>query len=269
MRKTLNRIGAILIIFVAICVLVGAISNSVHEKYNEKRKIIIKQCEVALPILTRRYQAFVPLLELCEKQDNWNDNFEIYKNVAPPAFMAPESQPSDAETEDENNDDIRRFTGRIIVAKSVIINRDYDISYLDAQAFGPATQVVETVKDSGVRGDVVIDFTTLRDGISHFTGGATAFEKVMGATEIEPNLPQIITVATNIDMINTNELMLQLKSGLAATDPAASAALSAVSQSVEQYNSDIAHSIIAKMMTIPPININSQLITWDKDNPPN
>jgi hypothetical protein len=90
----------------------------------------------------------------------------------------------------------------------------------------------------------------------------------MGATEIEHNLPQIIAAATNFDTINTNLLMRQLQTDLAATASDATAAISAVSKSVAQYNTDISHSSIAKLLQIEPIGILSKLVTWDEGHAP-
>jgi len=133
----------------------------VREKFNERRKVIIKQCESVVPILTRRYQAFVPLLELCEKQDAWNSDFESYHidNSPPPAWAPVEPQHLDIsggmDGEPVEGHDLRRFTGGTI--------------------------------DTNTGVNVIIDFTAVRDGITRFTSGTTAFEKVMGATEIEHN----------------------------------------------------------------------------------
>jgi hypothetical protein len=63
-------------------------------------------------------------------------------------------------------------------------------------------------------------------------------------------------------------LIRQLQTDLATTDQGATAAISAVKQSVEQYNSEVDHSNIAKLLQIDPIGIYSHLVTWDEGKPP-
>ena len=267
MRKHLKRIGAVVILLLGICILMALAANNVHENYNVKRKVIIRQCEEAMPVVIRRYQSFIPLLALCEKQDTWTDSFETYTEPPLPSFLKNgEGQPD--ENPENKHTDLKRFTGRIIVKKAVVNRNNNYGSFLDAQAFGTGSPA-EMVTNFDVGVDVIVDFAALHDGVIRFTTGSTAFEKVMGATEIEANLPQIITAATNFDAINSNELMRQVKIDLAATDPAATAALSAVSELVEQYNFEIAHSRFAQMMTMPPIAIDSKLVIWEAGKQPN
>ena len=242
MRKAINRIGGMLILLVVFFLLWGAIAVNVREKFNERRQVILKQCESVVPILTRRYQAFIPLFQMCEKHDAWNSDFESYHidNSPPPAWAPVEPRHVDISggMDDElvEGHDLRRFNGGTINTNAGFY--------------------------------VIVDFTAVHDGIARFTSGTTAFEKVMGATEIEHSLPQIITAATNYDTINTSVLMRQLQSDLATTDPDATTAISAVKQSVEQYNTEVDQSSIAKLLQIEPIGIYSQLITWEKGHPP-
>ena len=243
MRKAINRIGGMLILLVAVCLLWGAIAYNVRETFNERRKVILNQCEKAMPILTRRYQSFIPLFQMCEKQDTWDSDFVLPGprfNEPPPAWAPVEPPHVDLSGGMDGGLveglDLRRFTGGTI--------------------------------DTNAGVYVIVDFTAVHDGITRFTNGTTAFEKVMGATEIEHNLPQIIAAATNFDTINTNLLMRQLQTDLAATASDATAAISAVSKSVAQYNTDISHSSIAKLLQIEPIGILSKLVTWDEGHAP-
>ena len=156
-----------------------------REKFNERRQVILKQCESVVPILTRRYQAFIPLFQMCEKHDAWNSDFESYHidNSPPPAWAPVEPRHVDISGEMDHElvegHDLRRFNGGTINTNAGFY--------------------------------VIVDFTAVHDGIARFTSGTTAFEKVMGATEIEHSLPQIITAATNYDTINTSVLMRQFR----------------------------------------------------------
>jgi len=233
MRKSINRIGGLLILFVMICLLWGAIANHVHETFNSRRLVIIKNCEYALPILTRRYQVLIPFLETCEKQEAWSNNFEFFV-YARPAFPSADPNYIPPEDTEDFHHDIMRFTG---------IKDDLNAS---------TSQLV------------IVDFTALHDGVARFRTGTTAFEKVMGATEIEPNLSQIITAATNLEIINARELLGKLRADLAATDSDASAAISNVSNAVAEYNSAVAHSSLARFLQITPISVDSKLVTWEE-----
>ena len=118
MRKTINRVGGILICMVIIILIASVIASIVQENYDARRKVIIKQCESTLPLLTRRYQAFVTLLDLCEKQGNWNDSFETFRNEPNPLIQ---QTPSDvAQIAEQNNHDLKRFIGRITVKKHFV-----------------------------------------------------------------------------------------------------------------------------------------------------
>jgi hypothetical protein len=223
-------IAAGIILFVV--VFGGAILNNVHKKYNTQQTVIISQCESVLPILTRRYQTLGPFLELFEKQD-WNDRFYVSKSSPPPAFM----QPDGAEPTKDDDHDVRVFTPR---------------------------NSAEPNDNALSHGFVSIDFTALHEGCNRFINGSTAFEKIMGATEIEDNLPDIISVATNSDAINNSELTARFRSDLSATGQASAAGLLAISQSIEHYNDHVANDRIAKMLTIPLIDKDSTLATQGK-----
>ncbi|MEI6194620.1 MAG: hypothetical protein WCS42_09845 [Verrucomicrobiota bacterium] len=264
MRKTINRVGGILICLVIIILIASVIACIVQENYDARRKAIIKQCESALPLLTRRYQAFVTLLDLCEKQVNWNDSFETFRNEPNPLIQ--QNQSNVAQIAELNDHDLKRFIGRIIVKKHFVSSDDGDYSEVARKAFGTGLQPAVYETNSSF---IVIDFTELHQGVARFVNGTTAFEKVMGATGIEANLPQMLRVMANFEAINANELMGQLKADLISTDPAASAALAAVGHSVEQYNSEISHSQIAQLIEILPINTASKLILGDEGRAPN
>lgn len=269
MRKSINQIGGILILILLSGLLLGAVANNVHEKYNEQRTAIVRQCEEVLPILTRRYQAFIPLLELCQKQDGWDDSFAAYVEEAPPAFIQQaDPQPDETDFTTAGPHERRRFLGRIREPKHFVASEDGDYSDVARRAFGvgwhPA--VFETNADLGL---IIIDFTELRDGIARFTTGISAFERVMGATEIEPNLPPIITVATNFDSIKNDLVIARLNADLVATDPSVMRALATIQQTVRRYNSEISRSHLARLMGISPIRLDSKLATWNPENGPN
>lgn len=270
MRKFLRRVGILVFLLFALGVALGMAANHAHEKYNQQRKFIIKQCEMALPVLNRRYRQLLPLLQRCEDQPGWTNSFADYVEQAPPAFIHGEKSFLDQLEGDARRDHvIKRFIGRVTMPAHFVSSDDGDYSDYAKDAFGvgfhPAVRETNGISNRYI----VVDFTELNDGISRYLNARTAFEKVMGAAEIEPNLPQVVMIATNYPAINRSGLIGKFEFDLAATDHSIHPALSHIYQLVEQYNTSIAHSYMAQAMTMPQIGIDSKLTIWDATNRPN
>lgn len=93
----------------------------------------------------------------------------------------------------------------------------------------------------------------MREAVNAFKTAPTPVQRIRAAQLIEDNLKMFLAAGLDIDEIRTSQTLEQFKADLTGTDAEVVTDLSAAITSVENYNTAVRNSTIAKTLQIAPL----------------